>query len=762
LILNLQKEGGIINKKMSNDLTLKQRLVVLSLYLLILIFISGFVTGVWFPKEGGKGLWFYSALGLLFFTRLSSPFFIKPRDSLASSVTVALLLVTVDLTPVISFNLELNYFRWATVVLAVITALSALIAIYLFQTDTKTNKYKSTISRITFRISERFGIGQVLFTPPMLLSILGFYQDNIIQQLWLVFIWTILLFVEPIDLVFLLAKDIFSLKKEDIPDSIIGKIQRIDDPQIIRVKLDSSAIWKSKHAHIACLADSSQVEVLPLFFQTQGDSLIGTGLFCCTHSEKIEEAAPGCVYQTEKTRKCDEIISEFCGNNSSADLIGIVVEGSNISSIRFEVASNNQLQEGLLVFVCQGKKIIHYQIIDAITEEESFSKNPRGKHIVIAGQLGELHPKKGFIKYGWLPFMNTPVFLPQRKLKAVKKRKIDDDEMEIGTIPNTKIPIIISLKEMLEYHTALLGVTGTGKTELAFDIIKNEIKRGIKVVCVDFTGEYLPRLSDLKPSSLGLDKFQSEELQDRIFNVETGDFSAGKEKLELKKLIDELKPEIKKQTDNFLEEEDINLAIFELESIANTQATLRLTELYLSSIFNWAKKNRKQKNILLVLEEAHTIIPETNLYGYDKSGTNAVVGRMAQIALQGRKYGVGLLLISQRTALVSKTLLSQCNTVLSFTMYDETGLKYLSNVFSTDYVRAIPNLKFLQCIALGKAVKSDRPIIFEIPYNKAKFKASEKLNKERMINKKKSIPSIEEESHKDNSNDSLNDDDIPF
>jgi len=747
---------------MSDDLTLKQRLITLLFYFLILVFISGFVTDIWFPKGGGKSLWFYSAIGLLFFTRLSSPFFIKPRDSLASSITVALLLATVDLTPVTYFSLEFNYFRWATLVLAIITALSALTAIYLFQSDTKANNYKPTISRIAFRISERFGSGQVLFTPPVLLSILGFYQDNIIQQLWLIFIWSILLFVEPIDLIFLLAKDISKLKKEDVPDLVIGKIQRIDDPQIIRVKLDSSGIWESKHAHIACLADSSQVEVLPLFFQTQGDSLIGTGLFCSTHSRKIEEATSGFVYQTEKTRKCDEIISEFCGNNLSADLIGIVVEGSNISSIRFEVASNNQLQEGLLVFVCQGKKIIYYQIIDAITEEETFSKNPRGKHIAIAGQLGELHSKKGFIKHGWLPFMNTPVFLPQRKLKAVEKRKIDDDEMEIGAIPNTKIPIIIGLKDMLEYHTALLGVTGTGKTELAFDIIKNQIKRGIKVVCIDFTGEYSPRLSDLKPSSLGLDESQSEELQDRIFDVETGEYSAGDEKRKLKILIDKFNPEIKKQTDNFLEEEDVNLAIFELESIANTQATLRLTELYLSSIFNWAKKNRKQKNILLVLEEAHTIIPETNLYGYDKSGTNAVVGRMAQIALQGRKYGVGLLLISQRTALVSKTLLSQCNTVLSFTMYDETGLNYLSNVFSTDYIRAIPNLKFLQCIALGKAVKSDRPIIFEIPYNESKFKASEKLNKERMVNKKESISPIEEESHEDNSDIPPDKDNIPF
>ena len=721
---------------MSDNLTLKQRIITLLFYFLVLFFVSGFITDIWFPNGGGKSLWFYSAIGLLFFTRLSSPFFVKPRDSLASSISVALLLATLDLTSVIYFNLELNYFRWIAVILAVITSLSALIAIYLFQTDTKTNNYKSTISRIAFRISERFGIGQVLFTPPVLLSILGFYQDNIIQQLWLLFIWSILLFVEPIDLVFLLVKDMSKLKKEDVSESVIGKIQRIDDPQIIRVKLDSSGIWKSEHSHIACLADSSQVEVLPLFFQTQGDSLIGTGLFCRTQSSKIEDAIPGVVYQTEKTRKCAKIISEFCGNNSSADLIGIVVEGSNISSIRFEVASNNQLQEGLLVFVCQDKKIIYYQIIDAITEEETFSKNPRGKHIAIAGQLGEFHQEKGFIKYGWVPFMNTPVFLSKENVKAVNKRKKDNDEMEIGVIPNTKIPIAINLKDMLEYHTAILGVTGTGKTELAFDIIKNEIEQGTKVVCIDFTGEYLPRLSDLKPSSLGLKESQSEELQDRIFKVETGEFSASKEKLKLKELIDEFEPEIKKQTKNFLEKENVNLAIFELENIANTQATLRLTELYLSSIFNWAKKNRKQENILLVLEEAHTIIPETNFFKNDRSGTNAVVGRMAQIALQGRKYGVGLLLISQRTALVSKTLLSQCNTVLSFTMYDETGLNYLSNVFSTDYIRIIPNLKFLQCIALGKAVKSERPIIFEIPYDKSKFKASEKLNKEKMASKK--------------------------
>ena len=128
-----------------------------------------------------------------------------------------------------------------------------------------------------------------------------------------------------------------------------------------------------------------------------------------------------------------------------------------------------------------------------------------------------------------------------------------------------------------------------------------------------------------------------------------------------------------------------------------------------------------------MLEEAHTIVPEMNLFGYDRVETGAVVGRMAQIALQGRKYGVGLLLVSQRTAPVSKTLLSQCNTVLCFAMHDETGLNYLTNVFKSEHVSMIPNLKFLQAIAFGKAIHSDHPIVFEIPNDELKKEASEAL-----------------------------------
>lgn len=133
------------------------------------------------------------------------------------------------------------------------------------------------------------------------------------------------------------------------------------------------------------------------------------------------------------------------------------------------------------------------------------------------------------------------------------------------------------------------------------------------------------------------------------------------------------------------------------------------------------------KRILIVLEEAHTVIPEAFGSGMDFD-TQWVVGRIGQIALQGRKYGVGLLLVSQRTALVSKTILSQCNTYFTHALVDRTSLEYLAGVYSQDHVKAIPNLKFLECIAFGKGVRSERPIIIRRDFDDKIVEACKELD----------------------------------
>ena len=64
----------------------------------------------------------------------------------------------------------------------------------------------------------------------------------------------------------------------------------------------------------------------------------------------------------------------------------------------------------------------------------------------------------------------------------------------------------------------------------------------------------------------------------------------------------------------------------------------------------------------LVCDEAHTYLPS-------KDGKNPAEQRAIEnfekIAKEGRKYGVALLVVSQRPSDVSPTILSQCNNIVS-------------------------------------------------------------------------------------------------
>jgi DNA helicase HerA-like ATPase len=117
----------------------------------------------------------------------------------------------------------------------------------------------------------------------------------------------------------------------------------------------------------------------------------------------------------------------------------------------------------------------------------------------------------------------------------------------------------------------------------------------------------------------------------------------------------------------------------------------------------------------VVLEEAHTVIPEWNFIGAEDKGAHALVNAIGQIALQGRKYGVGFMVIAQRTANVSKTVLTQCNTIVAFQQFDRTSGEFLSNYMGKEMVEALPMLRPRNAIAVGKAFRSGLPVIFRVP-----------------------------------------------
>jgi Predicted ATPase len=108
---------------------------------------------------------------------------------------------------------------------------------------------------------------------------------------------------------------------------------------------------------------------------------------------------------------------------------------------------------------------------------------------------------------------------------------------------------------------------------------------------------------------------------------------------------------------------------------------------------------RKQP-LLIVLEEAHN---------YLRSGENSVASRNVQrIAKEGRKYGVGLMLVTQRPSELDETVLSQCGTIIALRMNNSKDRSYVSAAIQDELrsiVDLLPSLRTGEAIISGEGVR---------------------------------------------------------
>jgi len=699
--------------------SLKQRAAIVALNFAIFYAAFYFTTGLWLPTSGLESLWLISGITLWLFSLLSSPWFRPPRDTFANAVTAFVLLITADLSAYSSEPTALAVLRIVGIIWA------ALVGTLSFLAMIRTEKgLPDPWGNLLRRVCDTLGRGEIVYTPPALIGILGGFTAFPGSVAALLILWLVMVVVRPVELAFSLVRQ-FSVERTATGRAPqVGIIDRIDHPNIIRVKLSRVSSWKPGRLHIAAMPDGDQKYLMALFTQVQGTEVIGTGICIADVAEPIPSAA-GCVHETHDREKTQEFIAAMSGMAGS-EVAGFTVERSSIGNIYFEVSESLDLAEGEVVFTRLRGETVFYQIVEAQTAEETFDQNPRGTHIVCAVQLGAYSKEKGFVKFPWLPTMNMPVFrAPNMSFPATQ---LTDRQFIVGTVPSTDIGVAVNIDDLILYHAAILGITGTGKTELALTVVREAVERGSKVFCVDFTGEYRHRLADLNPIFPALDAKAVDDFDAKLFAVDTGAYGAGAEKKDLDTFLKTIRADVKAKVDSFLKSDDQKLAILELTELSSSRASVRVTELFLSTIMDWARANRRARQVLLVLEEAHTIIPETFGAGFD-ANTQYVVHRIGQIALQGRKYGVGLLVVSQRTALVSKTILSQCNTFFAHSLIDQTSLTFLESVFSHDHVKVIPNLRFLEFLAFGKAVQVERPILLRREFDTAKKEASDALNR---------------------------------
>lgn len=135
------------------------------------------------------------------------------------------------------------------------------------------------------------------------------------------------------------------------------------------------------------------------------------------------------------------------------------------------------------------------------------------------------------------------------------------------------------------------------------------------------------------------------------------------------------------------------------------------------NLFEWAKTQPELEEdsparLVLMFEEAQNFVPET--FVIDDWGLKAESQATSRIIMESRKFGLGFILISQRTAMVTKSALSQCNTVFAFQAFDQTGLDYLEGICGTSLAKGIPGLPQQTAVVMGRGLTSARPLIVRI------------------------------------------------
>lgn len=106
--------------------------------------------------------------------------------------------------------------------------------------------------------------------------------------------------------------------------------------------------------------------------------------------------------------------------------------------------------------------------------------------------------------------------------------------------------------------------------------------------------------------------------------------------------------------------------------------------------------------ILLVYEEAHKYVPNSDLAKFRSSKLS-----IERIAKEGRKYGVTLLLSSQRPSEISETIFSQCSNFLAMRLTNPNDQSYVARLLPDtlgNLCEKLPTLSAGEALLIGEAV----------------------------------------------------------
>lgn len=338
----------------------------------------------------------------------------------------------------------------------------------------------------------------------------------------------------------------------------------------------------------------------------------------------------------------------------------------------------------------------------------------------------------GKVKPIRIPFeIDTEVLLAENNfIKDIIKLNNTSKGAYIGNLEGKDIEINIDLSTLLTKHVAVLAKSGAGKSYTVGVLLEEILDKKVPLLIIDPHGEY----SELKyPNDKEIKNLAKYNLKPKGFkNIkEYGDTKLNCELRPLKLSENLTTPEVVhlipgkltatqmgilynviKSVDviNFtnillaLEHEENNakwMLVNNLEYLNNldlfSSSFTSYNELIasgnasiinlkgippdvqeiivyklLKDLFEFRKKN-KVPPFFTVIEEAHNYCPERSF------GETKCSKIIRNIASEGRKFGMGLCIVSQRPARIDKSVLSQCTTQIILKITNPNDLKAVSN-----------------------------------------------------------------------------------
>lgn len=338
-------------------------------------------------------------------------------------------------------------------------------------------------------------------------------------------------------------------------------------------------------------------------------------------------------------------------SDGTSPFLGAVGPGSTSQTLNFHPVATLEL--GATLTVADTHREVLYQVTEMRLETLAWDSSRQVVPFAAARQVGVVDG--GFLRL-WpdLPEPHTRI----APFQTGADTQLPPGFTRIGRVAGTEIPIGVAHDPATRGHLAILGMTGMGKTTIVNRVCQS-LGPHLAVVALDATGEYTARL--------GWPLFDQSDFTSPGIRV--------------------------------------------LEPVGELTAAAAL---FVSGSLNRAKTEYtagQTHHRLLVFEEAHSMLPEQNISDWDQKKR---VGETTRDIMQSRKYGLTYLFVSQRTAVISKSALSQCESYIVLRTLDDTSLTYLEAIAGSVVRTVVPSLRRYQALCFGPAFNSENPVVIDL------------------------------------------------